>query len=183
MKAAVPALSTHRLSLKPFKPEDVGEVYKGLSHPEVIRYYGVNYKTLEETEKQMQWFRELENSGTGSWWALWLTNTASFIGAAGFYNLSGEHKKAELGFWLLPDYWGKGFITEALEAIIPYAFGHLQLHRIEAYVETENSGSCRALLKQQFRLEGTMQDCEIKNGRFISLHVFAKLSGAEKAVN
>jgi ribosomal-protein-alanine N-acetyltransferase len=176
MSFSVPLMASPRLQLRQFMPEDVGHVYKGLSHPEVIRYYGVSYRTLEETETQMQWFRELESSGTGTWWAIWSADGKNFMGAAGFNNLCREHCKAELGFWLLPAYWGKGFITEALNIIIPYGFDQLQLHRIEAFVETGNTSSCQALLRQGFCQEGTMQDCEIKNEKFISLHVFAKIS-------
>ena len=176
MNTPFPQLTTHRLSLKQFLAADLKYIYAGLSHPQVVRYYGVSYQTLEETKKQLHWFQELESSGTGRWWALWSAGNANFLGAAGFNNLSQTHRKVELGFWLLPEYWGNGFTSEALEAVLAYGFEQLGLHRIEAFVECGNEKSSRVLLKQGFRHEGTQRDCEIKHGHFISLQTFAKLS-------
>ncbi len=47
------------------------------------------------------------------------------------------------------------------------------LHRLEAFVEEGNKASSRLLEKAGFRYEGMMQDCEIKDGRFISLLIYA----------
>lgn len=173
MSTSFPMMITSRLSLKQILAEDVEHVYRGLSHPQVIRYYGVSYQTLEKTEEQMRWYRELES---GCWWALRTLKNATFIGAAGFNNLNREHRKAELGFWLLPECWGNGYMSEALKPIIAYGQEIMQLHRIEAFVESENRSSCSTLLKQGFRQEGSLRDSEIKNGQFISVHVFAKIS-------
>lgn len=171
-----PTLATPRLLLRQFRPEDVAQVYYGLSHPEVIRYYGVSYTSLEETATQMQWFKELEEEGTGLWWAICPADGRGFYGAIGYYKLSREHRKAELGFWLLPEYWKQGIISEALPPVIDHCFTHLRLHRIDALVETENQGSKNSLLKGGFRHEGCMRECELKNGRFISLDFFSRLA-------
>ena len=80
----------------------------------------------------------------------------------------------EIGFWLLPEYWGKGIMTEGLPLIYNYGFNHLGLHRIERSVETENTICKKAIAKLKFSYEGTMKDCEIKNGKFISLDIYAK---------
>ncbi|EMR04250.1 GNAT family N-acetyltransferase [Cesiribacter andamanensis] len=171
-----PLLSTPRLQLRQFRPEDVQLVFQGLSHPEVIRYYGVSYKTLEDTQAQMQWFRELEEGGTGVWWAICSAKDGAFWGAIGYNNLSREHRKAELGFWLLPDYWRRGVVSEALPPVLTHGFNQMGLHRIEALVESENRASKQCLLKAGFRHEGCLRDCEIKGGRFISLDVLARLA-------
>ena len=92
----------------------------------------------------------------------------------GLNNLSKEHKKAEVGFWLLSDYWGIGIMTEAMPVICNYGFKELGIHRIEGMVETENSLCKKAMTKLKFEHEGTMKECEIKNGNFISLDIYAK---------
>ena len=48
-----PILKTERLLLRQFADTDLENVFKGLSHPKVIKYYGVNYQTLEATKEQM----------------------------------------------------------------------------------------------------------------------------------
>lgn len=154
---------------------DLENIFAGLSNPDVIKHYGVNYKSLDDTWEQLEWYAELERTYTGIWWAIISVESKEFCGAIGLNNLSREHKKAELGFWLLPQYWGRGYVQEAMETVLQHAFQKLQLHRIEAFVETENMSSQKALQKQHFKQEGILRDSEIKNGRFISVAIYAKI--------
>lgn len=171
-----PQLKTIRLNLRQITENDLENIFSGLSNPDVIKHYGVNYKTLDDTWEQLEWYAELERTHTGIWWAIISAETAEFCGAIGYNNLSREHKKAEIGFWLLPEFWGKGFVSEALEPVLEYAFQKLHLHRIEAFVETENISSQKTLQKRHFQQEGILRDSEIKNGRSISVTIFSKLS-------
>lgn len=159
--------------LRQFKEPDLGNVFLGLSNPAVIKYYGVHFKTLEETKKQIEWFAELEKNETGIWWAVCSSDNSNFYGAVGLYYLNRELKTAELGFWLMPEFWGKGIITESLLLAIDYGFNKMHLKRIEAEVETENRMSIRVMKKLRFVHERTKKDCEIKNGKYISLDVYA----------
>ena len=172
---AFPTLKTNRLELRQITEADLDNIFRGLSHPDVIRHYGVSYSTLDDTWEQLEWYAELERTHSGIWWAIIWAETGQFCGAIGYNNLSREHKKAELGFWLLPEFWKKGIIQEALEPVLKYAFKELHLHRIEAFVETENISSQKALQKQHFQQEGILRDSEIKDGRFISVAIFSKL--------
>ncbi len=169
-------IKTERFLLRQFIESDIDNVFKGLSDPEIIKYYGVSYKTLEATKEQMEFFTNLEKEGTGIWWAICSLDNTIFYGAGGLNNLNKEHKKAEIGFWLLKDYWGQGIMTEVMPFICEFGFNKLGLHRIEGLVETENLNCKNAMKKLDFILEGTMQNCEIKNGKFISLHIYAKLN-------
>lgn len=169
-------INTQRLQLRSFIEDDLEQIYLGLSDPEVIKYYGVHYSSLEETKLQLEFFNELETNKTGKWWAICDAYTNEFYGAIGLNDLKEEHKKAELGFWLLKEHWGKGYISEALPEICKFGFIKRKLHRIEAIVEQENSNSKKCLIKNNFILEGTMKECEIKNGRYISLEIYAKLN-------
>lgn len=77
----------------------------------------------------------------------------------------------------MKDYWEQGIMTEAMPLICRYGFEKLGLHRIEGLVETDNLNCKNAMKKLYFNHEGTMKDCEIKNGNFISLDIYAKLNG------
>ncbi len=99
-----------------------------------------------------------------------------FYGAGGLNNLRKEHRKAEIGFWLLTDFWGQRIMKEAIPLICNFGFTNLGLHRIEGFVESENSNCKRALDKLDFSHEGTMKECEIKNEKFISLDIYAKIN-------
>ena len=176
MTGKFPTIKTDRLLLRQFKEGDLENVFKGLSHPDIIKYYGVRYNTLEDTKEQIKWFAELERSGTGIWWAVCSPDSMVFHGACGLNNLHREHKKAEIGFWLMPAYWSKGIMTEAIPLVCKYGFDELGLHRIEAMVETENLNSKRLMEKLKFTHEGTMVECEVKDGIYISLDIYAMLN-------
>jgi ribosomal-protein-alanine N-acetyltransferase len=169
-----PIIKTKRLLLRQFIAIDLENVYKGLSDPEIIKYYGVSYKTLEDTKAQMQFFVDLEKEGTGIWWAVCSLDNKTFYGAGGLNSLNKVHKKAEIGVWLLTEFWGQGIMTEVMPIICNYGFDNLELHRIEGIVETNNLNCKKAMKKLDFKLEGTMKDCEVKNGKFISLDIYAK---------
>ena len=175
MEAIHADLITERLLLRSFRTEDQPFVFHGLSHPEVVRYYGVRYQSLEDTRLQMEWFESLRHDGTGIWWLIADHADQVAYGAIGINSIHPLHRKAELGFWLLPEYWGKGYIPEAGEKVLQYAFEELKLHRIEALVEVENEASKKVLQKLRFHYEGTMQECEWKDGRWVSLEMYGRL--------
>lgn len=168
-------IQTNRLLLRPIVAGDIDHVFTGLSHPDVIKYYGVSFHTLEATKEQMTWFADLEKNGTGMWFAVCSLDNKTFYGAGGLSSLSREHRKAEIGFWLIPDFWGQGIMTEAMPLICDYGFDRLGLHRIEGFVESDNTNCKNAMAKLDFQHEGTMKECEMKNGRFISLDIYAKV--------
>ena len=172
MNKNFPILIAEDFMLRQIIATDIKDIYNGLSNPDVIKYYGVSYKSLTDTQQQMDWFKELEQTATGIWWAI--VNNNTFYGAVGFNNLSQIHKKAEIGFWLLPKYWGRGLMSKAVSLVCNYAYNDLQLHRIEALVETDNQNSKKLLEQLNFNFEGTLVDYEIKNGNFISVDIYAK---------
>jgi ribosomal-protein-alanine N-acetyltransferase len=81
-----------------------------------------------------------------------------------------------VGFWTFPQYWNQGIATEALKAVIEYCQNEKDIHRLEAFVEEGNIASSKVLKKLAFVYEGTMKECEIKNGKYISLLIYALLS-------
>ncbi len=168
-------IKSNRLLLRPFIESDIESVFKGLSHPDIIKHYGVSFDSMEATKEQMKWFANLEKEGTGMWFAVCSEDNKTFYGGGGLNDLSQEHKKAEIGFWLLTDFWGKGIMTEAMPLICNYGFNELGLHRIEGFIESDNTNCKKAMAKLDFQHEGTMKDCEIKNGDFISLDIYSKI--------
>ena len=175
MSKQFPTLNSKRLHFRQFNDDDLDNVFKGLSHPDVVPYYGVSFKTRDATKEQMAWFANHEKNKTGIWWAVCNKEDNTFLGAGGLNDWNHEHKKAEIGFWLLPEFWGNGYMTEAMPVIVDHAFNQMGIHRIEGFVETENTICKRAMAKLNFEHEGTMRDCEMKNGGFVSVDIYAAL--------
>lgn len=171
----VPELATERLFLQQILPADQDFIFEGLSHPAVIPFYGVRYSSYEATSEQMDWYHRMAIEGTGLSWKMVAKNTSERLGVISVYYFKPEHKKAEVGFWLLPSFWRKGYAIEALQRVMDYWRKEKGLHRLESFVEEGNIASSRLLEKAGFVYEGTLRDCEVKEGRYISLQVFACL--------
>lgn len=171
----IPALETGRLSLRGIRAEDIDFVFEGLSDPRVTAFYAVAFPTLEATREQMDWYDEIWRRRSGLWWAICRRDTGEPVGAIGFNNCEAGHRRAELGYWLLPRFWGRGYASEALQAVLAVAFDALRLHRVEAHVEGGNDASCRMLERHGFTHEGTLREYELKDGEYIDLLVYARL--------
>ncbi|MNV81492.1 Ribosomal-protein-serine acetyltransferase [compost metagenome] len=97
------------------------------------------------------------------------------IGSCGFNSLDFENEKAEIGYDIARAFWGRGYASEAISALLDYAFSTLKLNRIEAKVEPENVNSVKVLQKLNFMFEGTLRRYERVNGKFIDLNMYSKL--------
>ncbi len=170
-----PSVFTKRLHLRNFVDNDIISVYKGLSDPLVVRFYGVEYATLEGTQEQMEWFKNLEEEGTGRWWAITDMNTSVFIGAIGFNNLDRRKGIGEIGFWLLPEFQNQKYMSEALDAVEKHGFTIFGLNTIEAFVETENLSSIRLLRAKNYEQDEEII-IEMKKDKKIELIRFFKKS-------
>ena len=175
-------LATARFRLRRIVPADVGVIFRGLSDPRVIAHYGVSYESLEATQRQMDWFEEIHAAGTGVWWGICERGADdALIGACGLNDVKAEHLRGELGYWLLPGYWGRGIATECVGAVLEHAFGAMGLHRVGADVDVDNHASRRLLERLGFRLEGVRRDYERKGGAYIDLMNYARLASENVA--
>lgn len=168
-------LKTTRFKLKEIEQADIENVHKGLSNPDVTKYYDVHFPTIEATQEQMDWYAGLKKNETGIWWGIYSIETGEFCGAGGYNDLDKVHNKAEIGFWLLPAYWGKGIMSEVMPKLFEIGFEALNLNRIEGFVQNDNAKCKRALEKINFQFEGTMRASEFKDGKYIDVDIYSKL--------
>ena len=150
-----PALVTERLHLRPVESKDQQKVFEGFSNPQVLKHLTVSYPTFEATAEQMAWYANNRETGTGYAWAVCKKGEPDLMGVFSIYYLNKEHRRCELGYWLLPDYWGLGYTAEGIAAITHHAFSNLNIHRIAAEIEPENTASWRMLQKLGFEKDGT----------------------------
>lgn len=168
-------METQRFEIREIQDSDIENIYKGLSDPQVIAFYGVSFNTLEETKEQMVWYADLKKNKTGIWWGIYSKATGDFYGAGGYNDVDSKNKKAEIGFWLLPEYWGQGTMTEVMPVLFKYGFNELGLNRIEGFVDSENIKCKKALSKINFQYEGTMREAEYEDGKFLDIDIYAKI--------
>ncbi len=170
-----PELSTARFYLRQILLPDQSFIFEGLSHPDVIPYYGVHYETYEAARAQMEFYDSIWKEQTGCWWKIMDKEKGIAVGACGMNGYQPEHEKAEIGYWLLPAWWKKGIMPEVIPVVIRHLFENWKLFRLEAVIEDGNEPSCRLSEKLGFHYEGTLRKAEIKKGKRISLKIYSLL--------
>jgi RimJ/RimL family protein N-acetyltransferase len=99
-------------------------------------------------------------------------------GSVGMYRRGGlERFTGELGYWLGPRFWGRGFATEAARALVEHVFATTEVVRIEGRVFAWNPASCRVLEKAGFRREGLKRRSAFKDGELVDEFLYARLRG------
>lgn len=98
------------------------------------------------------------------------------VGSIGvFFKTDIYRKSADIAYWLAEPYWGKGIVTEAIRQMCDYTFNNSEIVRISAEPFLINRGSCKALEKAGFQLEGIKKKSVFKNGELIDSAMYAKL--------
>ncbi|MDQ7863805.1 GNAT family protein [Peribacillus frigoritolerans] len=168
-------LKTKRLILREVTLEDAGDMFKYLSDTDVVKPMGLDpFETVNDVWDEIKWyesifekrFRELDGEIT-------LKDSGKVIGSCGFLNMVTKHHRAEIGYELSKDHWGKGIVSEALEAVVMYGYRHFHLERIEALIEPDNHPSQKLVEKQGFRREGLLRHYEYTRGKFDDLYMYS----------
>tara|TARA_B100000676_G_C18024179_1_gene814547 strand:- start:1119 stop:1646 length:528 start_codon:yes stop_codon:yes gene_type:complete len=141
--SACPTLETENLILRPFKDEDVDDYFGVLDSPEVRRWLHIP-ESLDRSDawQQMAWFvGQWELRGTGHW-ALEEKKSGQFVGRAGLHRPERhDWPGVEVGWLLHPDYWGRGYATEAGVEAVRYGFEELQVDKLFSCILPENHRS------------------------------------------
>ncbi|MBG6062073.1 ribosomal-protein-alanine N-acetyltransferase [Flavobacterium sp. CG_9.1] len=162
-----PNLETERLLLRRVVPTDVKEIFALRSNPETMKYIPRPLlKTDEDTLEHVAMIDSKIDTNEGINWAIALKDNPKLIGIIGHYRIKPEHFRAEIGYMLLPEYHGKGIISEAVKEAIRYGFQVMKLHSIEAVIDPENQASAKVLEKNGFVKEAHFKENEYYDGRF-----------------
>jgi len=141
-------IETERLWLREYVPEDAAATFELGSNAEVQRFTGARCLASIEEAKQMLCqhpIADYRKHGFGRWGGVCKDN-GRLIGFAGLKYLD-EMREVDVGYRLLPEYWGIGLATEAARACVRYGFETLKLSRIIGLVDPKNLRSVRVLEK------------------------------------
>ena len=164
-----PKLETERLQLRELTLLDAETMFRYFSKESVIRYFGMDsFENIEQAKTTIQTFKNRYEEGNVFRWGIEKKGTGQLIGTCGFHLINNHHKRAEIGYELDDTYWGQGYASEALQAILAYGFETLQLIRIAAVVYVENKASQKLLSKAGFQEEGLLRKHMIQNGKIVT---------------
>ena len=152
-------LHTPRLTLRFLRQADGPALFAMFSHPEVARYMSEPAWTAPSQADQYL-ISAQEGYRTGEVLQLGIERQAdqALVGVADLFHLHPTSRRGEIGYALGRPYWGKGYMHEALQALVRYAFETLDLNRLEADIDPRNSASAKSLERLGFRKEGHMPE-------------------------
>ena len=166
LPASSPALEGGRIRLRQLSEDDAGDMHAVYSDEVTMAYWSnTPTKTLEETRQLVKRDVEATKNGRALFWAIEVKETGAVIGKCTLWQYDESNQRAEVGYILSRQYWRKGLMSEALEAMIDYAFSGLGLHRLEADTDTNNAASLALLEKLGFQREGYFRERWYVNGQ------------------
>ena len=148
----MPVLETLRLSLRPFREEDIDRLAELMANRDFMRFSLGPY-TREQTQGVLAKFLSWEKAGLPSPFAVVLRENSEVLGYCGFLHHPEVPGEVEIGYRLHPTYWNRGLITEAALAVRNHAFRHWKLPRVISLIHPENIPSRRVAEKNGMTVE------------------------------
>ena len=170
-------ITTDRLVLRDLRLEDARAVATRAGDRRVARFL-IQVPSPYPVSLAARWI-----AGRIDWWTLGRGITLAIALAKAPDDLLGtvslrkfaRDRRAELGYWLGADAWGRGYATEATDAIVNFGFRELSLERIYAQVLAGNAASCRVLDKLGMIDEGVRRRHVRKGKKLVDVHMYGLL--------
>ncbi|MDI6707597.1 MAG: GNAT family protein [Candidatus Thermoplasmatota archaeon] len=166
-----------KVILRALECKDLKRCWKWINDPEVTKGMGSAIpKSMYEEEK---WYEEtLKNSRTK---IFAIQVGKKHIGNISLEKIDYRNRKAALGIMIgEPNYWDKGYGTDAIKTLLSVAFNELNLHKVYLYSLTSNKRAIRCYKKCGFEVEGLLRDDIFKAGKYQDLLVMSAIKRAKK---
>ena len=153
---ACPTLKTERLTLRPFRDDDLADYFAMENSPEVREGLLTpdDFGQPDASSKMAAWLGQWELRGTGHW-AVEEKETGQFVGSVGLNQSEVtplDWPGVEVGWTLHPNHWGCGYATEAGAAAVKYGFDKLGESRLFSCIVADNSRSQAVAQRLGFEL-------------------------------
>ncbi|MBR3502752.1 MAG: GNAT family N-acetyltransferase [Clostridia bacterium] len=172
----MPPIETERLLLRRLEMGDAQDIFDYGRDPEVARHVlWEAYESVSECKSYIRSMQRRYRAGDAASWGIVLKATGRVVGTIGYMWHQEEHGSAEVGYSLARDLWNRGYMTEALTAVIAYSFDTLHLNRLEAQHELTNPASGAVMKKCGMLPEGTLRQRLRNKGRYVDVALYAIL--------
>lgn len=172
-----PNLETDRLLLRNVNNEDVDFIFRLFSDERVCEflYDEELFVSRNDAIEFVEWNKDPEEKGFNRWVLVKKGTKPEQIGTCGYDYWDRVNNIAEIGYDLWYEYWGQGYMKEALISAIESGFNHMNLNRINAYVALDNVNSIKLLEKLGFVNEGVYRDKHLFRGNYYDHYSFSLL--------
>ncbi|HEV8222402.1 MAG TPA: GNAT family N-acetyltransferase [Streptosporangiaceae bacterium] len=177
-------VTTPRLLIRPLTPADADGLLAYRSLPDICRYVPFEPQTRDELLERIasRWTRtELTGEGQVLILGVQVRDTGVLAGDVMLAWQSQEHASGEIGYVFNPDLSGRGYATEAADALLRLGFEGLGLHRIIARIDERNEPSARLARRLGMRQEARLVENEWFKGEWTTELDFAMLASEWQA--
>jgi [ribosomal protein S5]-alanine N-acetyltransferase len=176
-----PVLQSERLIFRKFIKKDAPFLFKIRSNEQVMEFMdNISLKSVDEAKALIKSYNWEFKYKRGITWAILDKQTNTIIGSFSFWHMNLNHCRSEIGYSLLPDYWGKGFMTETFRILLEFGFQNMHLHSIEANVNPENQNSIKLLERIGFRKEAHFRENFFYKARFLDSAIYCLIESDER---
>ncbi len=168
---------TQRLYFRRFTYKDTGRLAYLFNDLDVTKYFSSLPFPYKESHAKEWISHQNENFKKDLVYDFAIVDKSDdrIIGSISMFNIP-KHKKTSIGYMIGKDYWGKGYATEALKAVIEYAFSEKGYHKVSAQHIEDNAASGRVMQKAGMIFEGKRVDEVYKDQKFYTTMVYYKLN-------
>ena len=172
-----PVLTTERLILRQMTAADANEVFFFRSDDVVMKYIGrAKAQSVDEAVKWLEMVNDRLVSNEGINWAVTLQGDPKMIGNIALWRIERENYRAEVGYVMHPEHYGKGIMSEALREVLKYGFNVMKLHSVEANIDPENIASKNLLERNGFVREAYFKENFFFDGVFYDSAIYSLLA-------
>lgn len=171
-------IPTKRLVLRAFAIEDVPFAFANWqSDDKVTRFLRwQTYNSVDATRQVLsEWIANYADKSFYQW-AIVLKDINQPIGSISVVDLDEKANKVQIGYCIGSKWWGKGYTTEAFQAIIPFFFDEAKVGRIEAIHDANNASSGKVMQKCGLKYEGTLRKADWNNTGIVDACVYGLLA-------
>ncbi len=175
-------IATARLVLRKIDPAVLDFIFSNYNDEQLKLFLG--HPTNESLNKERDRFRKGMHTFNKSflYFQLMEANTGEVIGWCGYHTWYLDHSRAEIGYGMNDEeYRAKGYMSEALAAIIDYGFKKMKLNRLEAFIGPANIPSLKLVKKFDFTQEGHLRQHYCKDNKLEDSLVFSLLKEEYKS--
>jgi ribosomal-protein-alanine N-acetyltransferase len=173
----VEEINDGNLFLKKISKDDIDFVFKSLNEKNLTTYLSLGpLKTLEHSKRLIKGYIKYWDNYIQFNYIIEIHDVHNVkIGSISLWNVNWQHLRAQVGIWISPSFWNKGYAERSLNLIKNIAFNHLKLNRIEAYIAVENKKSVILFEKCGFQREGVLKQYLNFQGIFYNAMILSLL--------
>lgn len=175
-----PVLLTKRLRLRRFRPDDLAGLHACLGDDAAMRYWNhPPAKDVAETGRILKILAKTTSPYSYLAWAVTSRTDDRCIGMVNYHHREARNHRLEIGYVMAPGHQRRGYMGEALRALLDHCFTAMAVHRVDALIQPKNAASIALATSLGFRREGVLRDYWRVGDAFRSVAVYSLIAGQQ----